>query len=185
METPITHYTPIETVQEILKDITFVSSDFTLEPCKGRENRIYNNIPGKKDWCEIEEGRDFFQYTGSPTKVITNPPFHDQNKKNICVSIIEHCLKVATDEVWLLLNNQMFNSLTPCRLHKYLKQGWRMNFIRILNIPCWYGRYFWICFKKGDWAIQDTKSFVMLDGLSRHGKSIEVVPRIEPNPVPL
>jgi hypothetical protein len=28
-----------------------------------------------------------------------------------------------------------------------------------LNIPCWYGRYFWICFKKGHWEVQETKSF--------------------------
>ena len=162
MECPASHYTPREVAQELLRDISFVSSDKTLEPCKGRENRFYDLIPGEKDWCEIEEGRDFFQYTGSPTKVITNPPFHDQNKKNICVSIIEHCLKVATDEVWLLLNNQIFNSLTPCRLHKYLKAGWKMVFIRLLNIPCWYGRYFWICFKKGAWEIPEGKSMRIL-----------------------
>jgi hypothetical protein len=162
METPSTQYTPIDTVIELLKDVTFVSGDLTLEPCKGRENRFYDLIQGEKDWCEIEEGRDFFQYTGSPTRIITNPPFHDQNKKNICVSVIEQCLKVATDEVWLLLNCQMFNSLTPCRLHKYLKMGWKINFIRILNIPCWYGRYFWLCFKKGEWEKQDTKSIRIL-----------------------
>jgi hypothetical protein len=31
-----------------------------------------------------------------------------------------------------------------------------------LNIPCWYGRYFWVCFKKGDWPSQDTKSIRIL-----------------------
>lgn len=162
METPSTQYTPIDTVIELLKDITFVSGDLTLEPCAGRDNRFYNLITGDKERCEIEDGLDFFDYKGSPTRIITNPPFHDQNKKNICVSVIEHCLKVATQEVWLLLNCQMFNSLTPCRLHKYLKMGWKIDFIRILNIPCWYGRYFWLRFKKGDWPSQDTKSFHML-----------------------
>lgn len=162
METPSTQYTPTEVVIELLKDVTFVSGDLTLEPCAGRDNRFYNLIPGDKERCEIEEGLDFFQYTGSPTKIITNPPFHDQNKKNICVSVIEHCLKVATQEVWLLLNCQMFNSMTPCRLHKYLKMGWKIDYIRILNIPCWYGRYFFLRFKKGDWPSQSTKSFHIL-----------------------
>jgi hypothetical protein len=162
METPSTQYTPTEVVIELLKDVTFVSGDLTLEPCAGRDNRFYNLIPGDKERCEIEEGLDFFQYTGSPTKIITNPPFHDQNKKNICVSVIEHCLKVATQEVWLLLNCQMFNSMTPCRLHKYLKMGWKIDYIRILNIPCWYGRYFWLRFKKGDWPSPSTKSFHIL-----------------------
>lgn len=186
METPVNQWTPVDVAKELLKDITFVSGELTLECCAGRENRIYNLLPEPKARCEIEDdGGDFFQYTGSPAKIITNPPFMSQNKKNICVSIMEHCLKVATDEVWLLINCQMYNSLTPCRLHKYLTQGWKIVFIRVLNIPCWYGRYYFICFKKGDWAIQDTKSFVILDGLSRHRESIEVVPSIEPNPDPL
>ena len=160
---PDSDYTPISTLQQLLQDISFVSSDLTLEPCKGRENRFYDLIPGKKDWCEIEEGRDFFQYTGSPTKVITNPPYKSNDmKENLSIKIIEHSLKVATDECWFLLNNQMFNSLTPCRLHKYLKMGWKVVFIRILNIPCWYGRYFWICFKKGVWPEQITKSYRIL-----------------------
>lgn len=164
METPVTQFTPVEVAKELLKDITFNPNELTLEPCAGREMRIYNLIPNEKDWCELELGRDFFQYSGRPHKIITNPPFMSQDKKNICVSVIEHCLKVATDEVWLLLNCQMFNSMTPCRLHKYLRAGWKINFIRILNIPCWFGRYFWVCFKKGAWAIPEGKSFCILDG---------------------
>lgn len=162
MEVPVNQFTPVEVAIELLKDITFNPNELTLEPCAGREMRIYNLIPGEKDWCEIELGKDFFQYTGSPHKIITNPPFHSSDKKNICISVLEHCLKVATDEVWLLLNNQIFNSMTPCRLHKYLNMGFKMVFIRVLNIPCWYGRYYFICFKKGEWIQQDTKSFRIL-----------------------
>jgi len=160
---PETHYTPIPTVEELLKDITFVSGDLTLEPCAGRDNRFYNLITGNKERCEIEDGLDFFKYEGSPTKIITNPPYKSNDmKENISIKIIEHSLKVCSGECWFLLNNQMFNSLTPCRLHKYLKMGWKINFIRILNIPCWYGRYFWICFKKGHWEGQESKSYRLL-----------------------
>lgn len=162
METPVNQFTPVEVAIELLKDIKFNPNELTLECCAGREMRIYNIIPGEKDWCELELGKDFFQYTGRPHKIITNPPFHDQNKKNICVSVIEHCFKVCLDEVWILINHQTFNSLTPCRLHKYLKMGFKIVFIRILNIPCWFGRYYFICFKKGEWEIQDTKSFRIL-----------------------
>ena len=178
---PASHFTPVEIVVDLLKDITFVSGDVTLEPCAGRENRFYNLIPGNKQRCEIEDGLDFFQYSGSPTKIITNPPFHDQNKKNICISVLEHCFKVCTDECWFLLNNQMVNSLTPCRLHKYLKAGWKMIFLRLLNIPCWYGRYSWVCFKKGAWTISEGKSFCILDGrLPSDRKSAEMVHGVDP-----
>jgi hypothetical protein len=181
MTCPASHYTPIDIVQELLKDISFVSSDLTLEPCAGRTNNIYNLIPGNKERCEIEDGLDFFQYTGSPTKIITNPPYKSNDmKENISIKIMEHSLKVCTGECWFLLNNQMVNSLTPCRLHKYLKLGFKIVFIRILNIPCWYGRYSWICFKKGDWIQQDTKSFCIVDGrLPRHRESTTLVHGID------
>jgi len=160
---PVNQYTPVDVAKELLKDITFVSGELTLEPCAGRENRIYNLLPEPKARCEIEDdGGDFFQYTGRPHKIISNPPFHDKNKKNISVSIIEHCFKVCLDEVWILINHQTFNSLTPCRLHKYIRIGWKVVFIRILNIPCWYGRYYFICFKKGVWPEQTTKSYRIL-----------------------
>ena len=180
METPVNQYTPIEVVKELLKDITFVSGELTLEPCAGKFNHIYNLLPEPKARCEIEdEGGDFFQYTGSPHKIITNPPFHSQDKKNISISIIEHCFKVCLDEVWILINHQIFNSLTPCRLHKYLKMGFKINFIRILNIPCWYGRYYFICFKKGDWTLQEGKSFCTVDGLPRHRERSALVHGID------
>ena len=47
----------------------------------------------------------------------------------------------------------MFNSMTPVRLNKFKKLGFVIVFMRVLNIKCWYGRYYWICFKKGGKSI--------------------------------
>jgi hypothetical protein len=156
---PISHFTPTETVDIIIKDIHFKEDDICLEPCKG-DGRIYNRIPTKKDWCEIDEGRDIFTYMFdvSFTKIITNPPYKTnhieaKDRKNITVKVIERCFELCTDECWFLLNNQMLNSLTPIRLKKYELIGWILVFIRILNIPCWYGRYYFVCFKKGGKSI--------------------------------
>jgi len=44
-----------------------------LEPCRGTGN-IYNVLP-EADWCEINEGRDFFEYDKHVDWIITNPPF--------------------------------------------------------------------------------------------------------------
>jgi len=48
----------------------------------------------------------------------------------------------------------MLNSLTVRRLKKY-RDNYDFNiiFIRVLEIPCFYGRYYWICFKKGGKSI--------------------------------
>ena len=144
------NYTPPEIAQELLKDIEFKEDDSTLECCAG-ENAFYDEIPFKKDWCEIEKGRDFFECNESYTKVITNPPYKDlANEKNIFIPILEKMFSVCTGEVWVLINLNMFNSLTPNRLKKYGKLGFNITFMRILNIKKWYGRYYWVCFSKSE-----------------------------------
>ena len=37
-----------------------------LEPCKG-DGAFYNQFEGDKDWCEIREGKDFFDYNLTDT----------------------------------------------------------------------------------------------------------------------
>ena len=155
---PETHYTPMETIETIFRDISF-NNDICLEPCAGRELRMFNQIPCEdKDFYEIDFGLDFLtsNITKRYTKVITNPPYrsnHIDNMKNISIKVIEKCFEVCDDECWFLLNNQMMNSLTPVRLSKYRDKGFVVVFIRVLNIPCWYGRYYWICFKKNGVSI--------------------------------
>ncbi len=156
-----THYTPYETIEYIFKDISFQENDICLEPTAGRELRMFKNIPCEnKDYFEIDFGLDFLEtnITKRYTKAITNPPYrtnHMDRKlgKNIAIKVMEKCFEVCDDECWFLLNNQMLNSLTPLRLQKYKELGFVIVFIRILNIQRWYGRYYWVCFKKGGKSI--------------------------------
>ena len=69
-------YTPVEIAVEMVDMAELKPGDVVLEPCYG-SGAIFNLIPDycDKAWCEIEKGRDFFDYTGSPTHIITNPPF--------------------------------------------------------------------------------------------------------------
>ena len=53
----------------------------------------------------------------------------------------------------------MLNSLTPVRLKKIKDAGFGLTFMRVLNIPLWSGRYYWICFKRNaDWIISFTNA---------------------------
>ena len=162
---PEFHFTPKEIAEDLIKDITFSENDITLEPCKASGN-FYDLIPFEKDWCEIDEGRDFFTYDFGDklfTKVITNPPYRTNHKdvkdrKNICIDFIFRCLQVCSGEVWLLLNSKMLSTLTPIRLGKMEEMGFSMTFLRVLNIKQWYGRYYWVCFAKhGKSIIKYTK----------------------------
>ena len=162
---PLFHYTPLDISTELIKDINFNNDDLVLEPCRGG-GAFYDLIPENvsKDWCEIDHGRDLFTYFDSDiynnqfSKVITNPPYRTNHadvklRKNICMPFIFRCLELCSDECWFLINLKMWNGLTPLRLKKISEMGFSLCFIRILNIKQWYGRYYWICFKKNATSI--------------------------------
>jgi len=152
---PELHYTPKDVCKELLKDITFNKNDYTLEPCKANGN-FYDIIPYKKDWCEIDNGRDFFNYDFGKnkfTKIIVNPPYRsnhkkEEDRKNIMWKFIFKCFDLCIDECWFLLSIKQLNGLTPKRLKTINEAGFNLCFMRIINIKKWYGRYYWICFSK-------------------------------------
>jgi len=153
---PTLHYTHPVVAKELLNDVIFNDDDITLEPCVGGGS-LYNLIPGKKDWCEIEAGRDFFTYPFKEnqfTKVLLNPPYSSnhikghKDRKLLTFPFIFKSLELCSDEVWVLLNNNMLNSLTPSRLQRISDLGFGLVFLRVLNIATWSGRYYWICWKK-------------------------------------
>ena len=57
----------------------FNPTGITLEPCKGGGS-FYNNIKCEKDWCEIDENKDFFNYDKKVDWIITNPPYSIYDK---------------------------------------------------------------------------------------------------------
>ena len=69
-------YTPSELSEKLISFIPIKENDILLDGFKGNGS-FYNNFPesNKKDWCEIEEGRDFFCYNKKINWCISNPPF--------------------------------------------------------------------------------------------------------------
>src|SRR5271170_7524911 len=72
----------------------------TLEPCRG-SGSFFSQLPNA-DWCEISEGKDFFDYNGKVDWIITNPPwskirpFLDKS-----MSVAEHIVFLMTiNHVW-------------------------------------------------------------------------------------
>ena len=53
----------------------FAVKGFYLDPCKG-EGAFYNCYEStNKDYCELSEGIDFFDYQGKADWIVTNPPW--------------------------------------------------------------------------------------------------------------
>lgn len=69
--------TPINLVEKIVYH--FQPKGNILEPCIGSGN-FYNFLKGwiqkghTLDWCEIDKGKDFFDYEKKVDWIITNPP---------------------------------------------------------------------------------------------------------------
>jgi len=99
--------TPVSIARTIVS--AFSPQGLTLEPCRGQGN-IYKELPEPKDWCEITEGRDFFDYQTKVDWIITNPPF------SIYDYFLEHCFEVADNVVLLVPIAKAFKSMRTERM---------------------------------------------------------------------
>ena len=152
-ETYYFHQTPETVSVELIKEIPFVNGDKVLEPFRG-ECSFYNNLPTNivKDWCEIEEGKDYKNYTESIDWVVSNPPFRLdlKNKRvNAFYYLIDYYGSRVNKGICFLASDACFGTLTPKRLLELQeKHNLYIHRIVVCNIKKWRGRYFFIIFKK-------------------------------------
>lgn len=101
-------YTPLEVAKRII-DI-FQPTGKVLDAFKGK-GAFYDQYPNsvEKDWCEIDDGRDFFDYEEKVDWIITNPPY------SILDEVLEHSFKIADNVVYLVPISKIFTSLKRIR----------------------------------------------------------------------
>lgn len=75
-----------------------------LEPCKG-EGAFLRYLPENADWCEITEGRNFFDYNEPVDWIVTNPPYSDFNR------FLDHSFSLADNIVLLVPTAKIFKSM--------------------------------------------------------------------------
>ena len=96
---------------------------FVLEPARGTGN-IFNELKKPKDWCEINQNRDFFDYNKKVDWIITNPPY------SIYDLFLEHCFEVADNVVLLVPIAKAFKSMRVEKMvseYGGLKEIWLMG----------------------------------------------------------
>lgn len=71
-----------------------------LDPCKG-DGAFYNHLPGA-DYCELREGKDFFDYKDRVDWVIGNPPY------TVFKEFLEHSFEIAKNVSFLVPTNKIF-----------------------------------------------------------------------------
>ena len=122
--------TPIDLAQKLIQYVPLRYNDRVLEPFRGTGN-FYNHYPPsvKKDWCEINENRDFFNYTEDYDWVITNPPYSKIQ------TVLEKMLKEARVGIALLIG---IINLTPKRLKMIEDYKFGITMFHICNVSGWF-----------------------------------------------
>lgn len=96
-----------------------------LEPCRG-QGAFSNLMPGC-DWCEIAEGKDFFDYKESPDWIVTNPPW------SLIRQFLTHSFAIDTKNIVYLCNFNAF--VTKARLRSIYDNGYGIKEVYCVKAP--------------------------------------------------
>ena len=98
-------------------------SGICLDPCRG-DGAFYDYLPQDKRYCEVKEGKDFFDFNEKVDWVIGNPPY------SIFLEFLEHSFNIANDVSFLVPTNKVFqrqiimNKISKwggCRVSSYME----------------------------------------------------------------
>lgn len=145
-------YTPKPIALKMIEMCDLNKNDYVLDPSYG-EGVFFNNFPEfvKKDFCEIEQGKDFFECNTRYTAVIGNPPYSLWDKW------LEHTMKL-TDKFCYLFGVLNF---TDKRVNKILKNGFGITKIHLLKVSWWFGHQFLIVFEKNKKSILSVEEAII------------------------
>ncbi len=141
------HQTPPELCLDLIEFVPIQYGDTAYEPFRG-EGAFYNALRKKTphvEWSEIEEGRDYKDFSGNVDHIVTNPPFQE---KGSFWKILNRLTDTSQKSISLLGNQYCFTSLTPKRLKLIENKGFYLTKIVICNIKKWYGKYFFMIFTR-------------------------------------
>jgi hypothetical protein len=131
-------YTPKSVANLMIQMCNITENMKVLDPSKGA-GVFYNNLPDCfKDYCEIEEGKDFFDTNTRYDLIIGNPPYSLWNKW------IEHTMRL-TDKFCYILG--CFN-FTDARLRNIINNGFGITKFHLLKIDWWYSPSYIIIFER-------------------------------------
>lgn len=128
------YITPETLVRKHLSIFERMSQVHVLDPFRGSGayfNMFDEYFPNSTyDWCEIEAGRDFFDYVGKPDVIVSNPPY------SMIEKILEKCYELKPRYISFLL--QMHN-ITPHRIQRANEAGYYVVNYTMCRVDRWFG----------------------------------------------
>jgi hypothetical protein len=92
-------YTPEQVCVDIINFLN--PSGLCLDPCRG-DGAFYKHLPIGSDYCEITEGKDFFEYAKPVDWIIGNPPYSN------FMEFLQHSFSLASNVSFLVPTNKIF-----------------------------------------------------------------------------
>lgn len=99
-------FTPDWLAERICK--SFPVSGKVLEPCKG-EGVFLKYLPENTLWCEIVDGKNFYDFQERVDWIVTNPPYSDFNR------FLDHCFELSENVVLLVPVAKIMKSMGTLR----------------------------------------------------------------------
>lgn len=93
-------YTPEWAAEDMMRH--FAPTGVVLDPCRGR-GAFHDLMPEGSPWCEITDGRDFFDWSEPVDWVIGNPPYSLTRKW------FRHSYEIADNLVYLIPLRNLFS----------------------------------------------------------------------------
>lgn len=115
--------TPLELAFKIVEH--FKPLGTILEPCKGDGNFL-KALPVNTDWCEILEGKDFFNYTNKVDWIITNPPYSKMR------DFLKKSYEISDNIIFLTTINHLW---LKARIRDMEENGFGIKEILIFDTP--------------------------------------------------
>lgn len=131
--------TPIDLCNTQIRMIEYKEQDKWLDPFKNTGN-YYNNFPTtNKDWTEILEGKDFFEYKEPCDIICSNPPY------SMIDRVLEHSVSLNPRVISYLIG---LNNLTAKRIEYMNGKGYGISNIHMCKVFKWFGMSVIVVFEK-------------------------------------
>lgn len=134
-------YTSQKLARNLIEMVPLEKGDTVLDPALGTGS-FYDNFPEyvEKDYCEIEEGKDFFKYDKKADWIITNPPY------SILDDWFRKSCKISHKGFGYLIG---IKNLTAKRIEECNEHDFGLTKLHIFKIYEWFGMSCFILFEKG------------------------------------
>ena len=107
--------TPPDVAEQLCNLLPVGALDSCLDGFMG-DGAFYKCLPGLVvDWCEIDKGRDFFEYNKQVDWIISNPPY------SIFDAVLDHSFEIANNVAYLVPLSKIFSSMG--RIRKWQAYG--------------------------------------------------------------